>query len=174
MNKERELYEKARASTAGFGELFDAYYQRIYAYAFRRVGTRQAAEDIAACVFEDALRGIKRVRWQNKPLIVWLYTIAARRVADHHRSHREAAPLSDQLQNGQEGPDEIAENSEESRELAAALEKLSDRDREIIRLTFFEDLDSMELTTLYRCSKNSVYVRLHRALRRLRGILEEV
>jgi hypothetical protein len=45
--------------------VFDACYDRIYAYAYRRVGTRATAEDIAACVFEDALKGIKRVRWQG-------------------------------------------------------------------------------------------------------------
>ena len=74
---DKALLERAQKSAAGFGDLFDAYYDRIYAYAYRRVGTRRTAEDIAAGVFEDALRSIRRVRWQGKPVIAWLYRIAS-------------------------------------------------------------------------------------------------
>ncbi len=69
---EHALMLRAQSSADGFGELFDRYYERIYAYAYRRIGTRVGAEDIAGCVFEDALRNIKKLRWQGKPLVAWL------------------------------------------------------------------------------------------------------
>ena len=57
---DRALFKRAQANAAGFGELFDAYYDRIYKYAYRRVGSRDIADDIAARVFEDALKNFER------------------------------------------------------------------------------------------------------------------
>ena len=171
LNQERALFEKAQASSAGFGELFDAYYDRIYAYAFRRVGSTEAAEDIAACVFEDALRGIKRFKWKSKPPVAWLFRIASRRVADYYRLHSGTATLSDGLTEARDGPEAVAEGEEERDDLRSALAQLSKRDREVIRLAFFEELDGAEVAAICGCSRNSAYVRLHRALRRLRAVL---
>ncbi len=168
---ERALLERAKKSAAGFGELFDATYDRIYAYAYRRVGARAAAEDIAASVFEDALRGIQRVRWQGKPAIAWLYRIAARRVADYYRkAHGETALDSDAA--GADGLDEV-EREEEQAAVRRALAKLNESDREIIRLAFFEELDGKEIAATLNCTPNSAYVRLHRALKRLKTVLRD-
>ena len=170
--EEKALFERAQKSAAGFGALFDAYYDRIYAYAFRRVGARVAAEDIAASVFEDALRGIKRVRWQGKPMIAWLYRIAARRVADHYRqSHQETSLESDILMVG-DGSDG-AERAEDHATVRHALEKLSRNDREIIRLAFFDELGGAEIAAMLNCTPNNAYVRLHRALKRLETVMQD-
>ena len=171
-SSEKALLEHAQNSFAGFGELFDAYYDRIYAYAFRRVGARAAAEDIAASVFEDALRGIQRVRWQGKPMIAWLYRIAARRVADYYRqSHRETTLESEILLTG-DGSDG-AERAEDHAAVRYALEKLSANDREIIRLAFFDELGGAEIAATLNCTPNNAYVRLHRALKRLELVMQD-
>lgn len=167
---ERALLARAQSSATGFGELFDAYYARIYAYAYRRVGTRAAAEDIASSVFEDALRGIKRVRWQGKPAIAWLYRIAARRVADYYRkAHIETALDSDAASD--DGLDHV-EREEEQASVRRALAKLNESDREVIRLAFFEELDGKEIAATSNCTPHSAYARLHRALKRLEEMLK--
>ncbi len=168
---DRALLKRAQSSAAGFGELFDAYYDRIYAYAYRRVGTRATAEDIAASVFEDALRGIKRVRWQGKPVIAWLYRIAARRVADHYRKSRGDVELDAEWSGADGGLDSI-ERSEDHAAVRAALDRLGEGDREIIRLAFFDELSGAEIAAALDCTANAAYVRLHRALRRLEEILK--
>ncbi len=171
---DRDLLARAQASADGFGELFDRYYDRIYAYAYRRVGTQVAAEDIAACVFEDALKSIKRVRWQGKPAIAWLYRIASRRVADHYRDRQNSADGEDESRDtAEEGPDRALERAEALVMVRAALDQLTARDREIIQLTFFDQASAAEIGAMLDCTTNSVYVRLHRALKRLRAILED-
>jgi RNA polymerase sigma-70 factor (ECF subfamily) len=109
---ERALLARAQSSSEGFGEFFDRYYDGIYAYAFRRVGSRETAEDVAASVFEDALKSIKRLRWQNKPLAAWLYKIAARRVADSYR-HPQNVELSEATIASSDGPGLAIEKEEE-------------------------------------------------------------
>jgi RNA polymerase sigma-70 factor (ECF subfamily) len=170
---ERDLLVRAQTSAEGFGELFDRYYDRIYAYAYRRVGTQVAAEDVAACVFEHALRDIKRVRWQGKPVIAWLYRIASRRVADYYRDRQNSTVSEQERPDSAEGPDGMIERAEALEMVRAGLDKLTVRDREIIQLTFFDQASAAEIGAMWDCTTNSVYVRLHRALKRLRVILED-
>ena len=169
---DQALLERAQKSAAGFGVLFDAYYDRIYAYAYRRVGTRQAAEDIAAGVFEDALRSIRRMRWQGKPVIAWLYRIAARRVVDHYRSTRDAVELADDMPDAAGDRSDGLEIEEEYASVRRGLARLNSRDREVIQLAFFEELDGAEIAATLNCTPNNVYVRLHRALKKLESVLQ--
>ncbi|MBI5029409.1 MAG: sigma-70 family RNA polymerase sigma factor [Chloroflexi bacterium] len=172
---ERRLLERAQTNAAGVAELFDAYFYRIYAYAYRRVGSRETAEDIAATVFEDAMNGIKRVRWLGKPIIAWLYRIAARRVADYYRAHRVTESLDDRLELvGEAMSDaERVERDDEYRSVRCGIERLTERDREIIRLAFFDELGGAEMAAMLGCTTNNVYVRLHRAMKNLKAILEK-
>lgn len=173
MRDDRGLLERAQTSAAGFGALFDTYYDRIYAYAYRRVGSRAIAEDIAASVFEDALKAIKRLRWQGKPIIAWLYRIASRRVADHHRSERDEASFDDLTIAARDHVGDAVERAEEFAAVRRGIAKLNEREREIIRLVYFDELDGATIASLLDCSRNSVYVRLHRALKKLERIVSD-
>ena len=168
---ERALVARAQTSATGFGELFDAYYDRIYAYAYRRVGSREQAEDIAASVFEDALRGIKRVRWQGKPIAAWLYRIAARRVADFYRARKNDAPLDEFTHISSDGIGDDLERDDEYATVRRGLQKLTASEREIICLAFFDELDGETIASLLGCTANNVYVRTHRALKKLESFL---
>jgi len=180
---ERALLKRAQTSANGFGELFDAYYDRIYAYAYRRVGSRDNAQDIAATVFEDALKNIKRLHWQNKPLAAWLYKIASRRVVDFYRSNSISGDGSHAVASTSEldgdmgvasaGLQENLERDEESARVRHAFGRLNAGDRELIRLVYFDELDRAEIAALQNCTTNNVYVRLHRALKKLEEILQD-
>jgi RNA polymerase sigma-70 factor, ECF subfamily len=168
---ERALIMRAQKNPKAFAEIFDAYYDRIYAYAYRRVGSRDEAEDIAASVFEDALGGIKRWRWQGKPILAWLYRIAFRRVADYYRSRHIDKPLDDvigMVTNHIES--EIVRNDEYTA-VRCGMERLNAREREVIQLAYFEELDGAEMAVILDCSSSSAYVRLHRALKKLHAVL---
>ena len=168
---ERALIARAQTSAAGFGELFDAYYDRIYAYAYRRIGSRDQAEDIAASVFEDALRGIKRLRWQGKPIAAWLYRIAARRVADFYRARKNDTPLDEFVHISSDDTGDALERDDEYAAVRRGLQKLTAPEREIIRLVFFDELDGETIASLLGCTANNVYVRTHRALKKLESFL---
>ncbi len=171
---ERDVLLRAQSSADGFGELFERYYDRIYAYAYRRVRTQVAAEDIAACVFEHALRDIKRVRWQGKPVVAWLYRIASRRVVDYYRDKQNSVSGEwDWLDAGALSTDGAVERTETFAAVQSAMDKLSVKDREIVQLTYFDEASTSEIAAILGCTPNSVYVRLHRALKRLRAILED-
>jgi len=170
---DRALFKRAQTNAAGFGELFDAYYDRIYKYAYRRVGSRDSADDIAARVFEDALKSIKRVRWQGQPIIAWLYRIAARRIADFYRGRRDEESFDDLTLAASDNVSERVEREDEYAAVRRGIARLHERDREIIRLAFFDELSGAEIAATLGCTANNTYVRLHRALRNLKTILQE-
>jgi RNA polymerase sigma-70 factor (ECF subfamily) len=169
---DRVLLERAQTSVEGFGQLFDAYYDRVYKYAYRRVNSCAIAEDIAASVFEDALKNIKRVRWQGKPIIAWLYRIATRRLADFYRARKEDASIDDAIIIAPDSIGDSIERADDFARVRRGIAQLNERDREIIRLAFFDELDGAAIAATLGCTPNNAYVRLHRALKHLKALLE--
>lgn len=171
MAVEHTLLAEAQASAEGFGRLYDATYDRIYAYAYRRTGSATEAEDITAAVFEAALRGIGRVRLGDRPVLAWLYGIARYHVADHYR--RRGVTAEDNVEtDGREGespdPQERLEGEEQAALLRRALASLSADDQAVLDSVYFAGLPRDEAARLMGISTNALYVRLHRALARLR------
>ena len=93
---ERALVEEAKRDTAAFADLYRHYVGRVHAYAWRRTGSREAAEDITASTFEAALRALPRFRWGRGGFAPWLFRIASNHVIAYHR--REARPRSERGQ----------------------------------------------------------------------------
>src|SRR5579883_2350873 len=83
---DRELIQQAQRDPARFAEIYDAYFDRLYAYVARRLSTREETEDLVSEVFHKALANLTRFEWRGAPFSAWLYRIAANEIAD--RSER--------------------------------------------------------------------------------------
>jgi RNA polymerase sigma-70 factor, ECF subfamily len=87
---ERLVIEAAQKDPRRFGDLYEANFERVYAFVARRVCDRDEAEDLTADVFHHALKNIGRFEWRGIPFAAWLYRIAANEIADHsNRTARE-------------------------------------------------------------------------------------
>lgn len=176
-NDEQRLVEQARQDSQAFGALYDRYVDRIYAYATRQSnGDANVAQDITAATFEKALRHIQRYRWQGVSFCAWLYRIARNEAVQQQRRQRFLAPLfgwhAGEAPASEMRVEKAAQANEQRDELHEALARLPAKDREVITLRFFEELSSAEVAEVLNCSTAQVYVRLHRALGRLRQALE--
>ncbi|HKD03471.1 MAG TPA: sigma-70 family RNA polymerase sigma factor [Terriglobales bacterium] len=80
--QERLLVEAAQKDPACFGELYEIHFERVYAYVAKRVGDRDAAEDLTSEVFHRALASLPRFDWRGIPFAVWLLRIAANLIVD--------------------------------------------------------------------------------------------
>jgi RNA polymerase sigma-70 factor (ECF subfamily) len=75
-----------------FDALFRAHYAEIVRYLAARLGSRDAAADVAGDVFVEAYRRAPLLRWRGKPMLAWLYRVASNMAADHvKRAAREIA-----------------------------------------------------------------------------------
>jgi RNA polymerase sigma-70 factor (ECF subfamily) len=150
-----------------FESCFREHYARLLAFTLRRVGGREAAEEVVADIYAIAWR--RRDRIPDLPL-PWLYVIAANVIADQYRSTRRRHDLGARLANearaGAPGADP-AEALALREAFTAAFARLTESEQEILRLVAWDGLDVGEGAAVIGCSQGAFRVRLHRARRKL-------
>lgn len=158
--------------------LYRRYVERIYAFAYRRTWTPEAAEDITAATFERALRHLDGFDTGGAGFGPWLFRIAANELVDHYR--REGRPRSDRGQRGlhvladdavEDDLDPI-ERDDEVRQMIEALDTLRPRYQRALTLRYLAGLSADEAADAMDCSKPVLAVTLHRALGALRKAVE--
>ena len=97
MEQERLLIEAAQKDPLRFAELYEANFERVYAFVARRVQDRAEAEDLTADVFQHALANLSRFEWRGVPFAVWLFRIAVNAISDRWKrmSRQRPDPVSD-------------------------------------------------------------------------------
>jgi RNA polymerase sigma-70 factor (ECF subfamily) len=150
-----------------FERCFDEHYVRIFAFAARRVSGRESAEDVVADTFAIAWRRRDRIPEEALP---WLYAIAANVIANQYRSSHRRHNLGERLAReasvaapGTDPADALGGRDE----LAAALARLDEAEREVLRLVAWEGLSTGDGARVVGCSPGAFRVRLHRARRKL-------
>jgi RNA polymerase sigma factor (sigma-70 family) len=144
--------------------------RRVYSYVAYRIGDGPDAEDVTSEVFERALRyGASYDGSRGRP-VPWLLGIA-RHCVDDALSRRppqvtvEAAELASN--------EDLEGETAQRLELAAALDALDDRGRELISLRYGADLSARQIGEILGLKTNAVEVALHRTLGRVRAELEQ-
>lgn len=182
--REQALVARARGDAAAFGELYDFYLPRIYGYVARRVEDRAMAEDLTATTFERALGAVRREDFRNASFGGFLYRVASNAVIDHARRARRDLPLWSRASDVDDADRSLAETLGDEAATAAfaaaldrdvlrrALEQLPESHRRVILLRYFDGLAPDELGAALGCSRATVAVKVHRALRSLRAALE--
>jgi RNA polymerase sigma-70 factor (ECF subfamily) len=139
----------------------------VYRYVSYRVGDGPDAEDITSDVFERALRYQDSYDSSRGDPAAWLIGIAQRCIAGAPR------PLVvDPDRADIKAPGRMDEEVQQRLTLKAALATLSDRDQELLALRFGADLSERQIGDMLGLRRSAVAVGVHRALARLREILE--
>jgi RNA polymerase sigma-70 factor (ECF subfamily) len=173
---ERDLVDRARVDTDAFSELYRRFLPQVHAYARRRTGNREAAEDICSATFEAALQNLHRFRWRPGGFAPWLMRIAANQTIAHYR--REGRPTSTrgQLAMSKLHPGHSIDDLplDDFENLRAAFDRLPDRYQRVLSLRYLADLDTAEAAQAMGLAKPAVAVVLSRALKALRRELERM
>jgi RNA polymerase sigma-70 factor, ECF subfamily len=146
----------------------DVLIRRVYAYVAYRLGDGHDAEDVTSEVFERALRYRESYDRSKGEPVAGLLGIARRCTSAALAARVEVQPEIVQRTNDRS----LEEDSVRRLTLAPALAQLGDRDRELIALRFGADLTATQIARILDLRTNAVEVALHRALVRLRSILE--
>jgi RNA polymerase sigma-70 factor (ECF subfamily) len=147
--------------------LFADHGQAVRAYALRRIDAG-TADDIVSEVFVVAFRRLEEIPEAALP---WLLATTRRVLANHRRATGRREALTAQLAALHAGVWRDAIDGEP--DLLAALARLNDRDREILLLVAWEDLDPASAAAALGCSRATFAVRLHRARRRLAAAMAQ-
>jgi RNA polymerase sigma-70 factor, ECF subfamily len=133
---ERLLVEAAQKDPRRFADLYEANFDRVYAFIVRRVRERADAEDLTAEVFHQALANLKRFEWRGVPFSAWLYRIASNAIADRwqrvSREHANFRPDDPPVPQSSASPEEI----EKRARLFRLVSGLPDDQRRVIEMRF--------------------------------------
>jgi RNA polymerase sigma-70 factor (ECF subfamily) len=191
MDPDRELVERCqralpRKNLAAFGELYEAYKNRVYNVTYRITGNATDALDAAQETFGILLRRIRTFRFRSK-FSSWVYRIAVNAAIDLKRRGigRRFPPLeggseglhADSIDIADErirGPVREAGARELEEEVQRAVSALSPKLRGIIVLRHVEGLSYEDISEVLRCSIGTVKSRLARAHAALETTLSKV
>jgi len=162
------LVQEAQRRPAAFAQLYRRYVGPVHRYVYSRVGNRADAEDLTAEVFTAALRGLPAYR-ERGAFAGWLFSIARRTVAGHHRRARPTAHLDDLADPPALDPDPLARvlADETSADLARQLARLDEEQRELLRLRYAAGLTYRAIGEVLGKREAAVKMAVHRLLARL-------
>ena len=152
---------------AAFVALFEAHFDALLAYARRRCSQPSDAEDVVAETFTTAWRRFDRLPARPDEHRLWLFGVARRVLANQRRATGRRMRLLERLR-WRPASSTVGTQLD----AGAALETLSERDQEVLRLIAWEDLTHAEAAVVLGISTNAVAIRLHRARAKLRGALK--
>lgn len=180
---ERLLIEAAQRDPGRFAELYERNFDRVYAYIAHRVRNRDAAEDLTAEVFHQALVTLGSFEWRGVPFVAWLLGIAAHVLANRWRGTATKEFGSEVLENlGDLGGKSLAGNDNENGHAPRDLEgveqratiaklvaTLPDDQRLVITRRFLEHRSTREIAQEMRRTEGAVKQLQFRALENLRA-----
>ena len=192
------LDNASRGDGAARAHLLDRHRQRLRHMIALRLDRRLAARIDPSDVVQEALivadRQLDRyLRERPVPFYPWLRQIAWERLLDAHRRHvwsrrrsvtrerplevslsdESAQELIQRLVARGSSPSARLDREEQSQRVKQALEKLAERDREILVLRHLERLATEEIAAVLGIGVGAVYTRHLRALERLGNLLKQ-
>jgi len=177
LTNERQLVLQAQdGNSEAFGQLYDAYMERIYRFVYFRVEDQQTAEDITSQVFLKAWSNLDRFSFNRTPYLAWLYTIAHNAVIDHYRTRKVTTALDD-VQLSQPDHSEAVENdidlTAEMQSVKTALQALTDDQQKVLTLKFIEGMSNNEIAHQLGKREGAIRALQMRGLQALAKQLEE-
>lgn len=174
---ERLLARIADGDRAAFALAFSRYAPRIKGYLMRLGAGAAAAEDLA----QDAMVSVWRRAASFDPArakaSTWIFVIARNAWIDKLR--REKTELAyrgffeSPEQSEDEAPDDAAARTQTEDQVQAALATLSEEQRQVVQLSFFEDRPHSEIAERLSLPLGTVKSRLRLALIKLRAHWEQ-
>jgi len=160
-----------------FALLFREHYPRVYRYVRYRVDDDLIAEDLTSEIFERAYRYKNSFHPERGAFSTWIGRIAQNWVSNYLGSSRHIA--STETDNGLENllaiepsPEAHMIGQQAVQLLHECLEKLSQRDKEIVALRFGMNTGNKQIAQIMNLKEHTVSVIIMRALERLRGCQE--
>ncbi len=146
---------------------------RCLAQAFRMLGSRTEAEDVA----QEAMLRLWRIApdWRSGEarISTWLYRVTANLATDRLRRRRKSASIDDIAEPADPSPSAEARlmSEDRARALAAALNALPEKQRIAVTLRHVEERGNPEIAEIMALSVEAVESLIARGKRKLRDIL---
>ena len=156
-----------QGSDEAFSILVRRHLDLVYSAARRQVRSRELTEEVVQSVFMDLARSARKIK-STQPLAAWLFLVARRTAIDALRKESRRLAMEKTV-----GENAAADNTPAGVDhieplLDEAIASLSETDRRVILLRFFEDRSLREVGRAMGASEDAAQKRVSRALAQLR------
>lgn len=165
-----------------FGEIYEAFHNKIFGYVFRRTTNYEAAKDITAETFLKAYTNIGKFQWRNVSILYWLYKIATNELNKYFNSHKYSPESLCRIQeeygiditdntNAETDNIKLREDLEKHQEfikINECIKKLDIKYQDVIALRFYEQKSIKEIAMILNKKEGTVKSLLSRGIEKLK------
>lgn len=175
---DEDLLDRVGQGDCGaFGTLFGRYAPKVKAYLLRLGAAGAVAEDVAQDAMVAVWRRAAAYDRLKAKASTWIFVIARNSWIDRLRrekvelAYRSVSYVSEE--STEEAPDNAAARTQAEDHVDAALQSLSEEQRKVVHLSFFEDLPHAAIANRLSLPLGTVKSRLRLALAKLRAHWEQ-
>jgi RNA polymerase sigma-70 factor (ECF subfamily) len=159
-----------------FSFIIDKYKDRTFNLAFRICGNREEAEEVTQDAFLKAYRSLKGFKMKSS-FATWLYRIVYNTAVSHIRNKNKPLLLLDDFPADTSDftqaniSEEEAEKEYRNALVNFAMQKITEEERGLISLYYYEDMNTEEISELTGISRSNIKVKLFRARQKMLEII---
>ena len=164
-----------RGDTDAWEILVNKYYDKIYAYCFRRFfGSHELAKDLTQDIFLKVVQALPTYRFKGK-FYNYLYTIAVNHCNSYAKKKQveQMEIVENTLIDKTETIEKQLINQVNSQLIQTALDKLPIWQKEAIILRFYQDLKVKDIAKVTGVGVATAQSRIHQGLKKLASYLSE-
>ena len=171
MNREQKLIREIQknGSRSAADELICAYYDEIYIFAYRQIGSKEDAMDMTQEIFLAVLRAIQTYDNRKAAFRTWLYRIASNKIID---ARRKVSPETMPIEDGQltDEVDYVSNICDKAllEEIEDYVSGLDPDIQAVFRLHLYGQRSFPEIAAIQRQAEATIKARYYRLLKRLR------
>jgi RNA polymerase sigma-70 factor (ECF subfamily) len=181
----KRIKQVLKGDQNAFGEIVEIYKDKVFQLAYRMLGNRHEAEDIAQEAFIRAYVNIQSYNI-NLKFSTWLYRIATNLCIDRIRKKKpdyyldaevagtDGLTMYSQIPSKTSLPEDDVESLELQDTIQRAISKLPEKYRSVIVLKYIEELSLNEISEILDMPLGTVKTRIHRGRETLRKQLRHV
>ncbi len=174
---EIELVERAKHDSQAFGELYEIYFPKVYAFVRARTNQESEAEDLVSDIFVKILENLHKYKHQGVPFAAWLFKVCRNELADfYNKNRKQTVELAEGVEvkdeNQEADPKAQAKIGELAGKIKAVIQELKPTEASIVELKFFGGLNNREIAHTLGLSETNVGVSLFRALQKIKPELK--
>ena len=155
------------------GFIYTQYRDKVFGFVRSKIVNQTEAEDIVQTVFLKVYSNLDKYDETKASLSTWIYTITRNTVCDYLKEKRDhpVIELTENTVYSAEEPDDSLLNQEALEELACALQKLPQNQRDIIILIYYHGKPKTEVAKILDITYGQLRYLHDKALSRLKETL---
>lgn len=177
--KDQQYIDKViKGDTNAFSYLIDNYKDMVFSLAYKITKNREDAEEISQDTFIKVFKNLKKFKGDSK-FSTWLYRIAYHTSLDTYKKNKKEKntyqinEISFNKIQEVESILEGIERKERTKIMDSCLLKLPEEERSLLWMFYYDELSLKEIIEVTDLSEANLKVKLHRARKKMLGIVEQ-